>query len=123
MSDYRIITMKNGSIYHKLTPEHTAETHMRTKEYIEQVLRNNRERETPLPVVMVTHHAPSKLSIKPEYEHDTLMNGGYSSDLSAFILDNPQIKLWTHGHTHEDGTQAVSSRGRGGGKRGGIGSE
>jgi hypothetical protein len=30
------------------------------------------------------------------------MNGGYSSDLSAFILDNPQIKLWTHGHTHED---------------------
>jgi hypothetical protein len=29
------------------------------------------------------------------------MNGGYSSDLSQFILDNPQIKLWTHGHTHE----------------------
>ena len=101
MSDYRVITMKNGSIYHKLTPEHTAETHMRTKEYIEQVLRNNRERATPLPVVMVTHHAPSKLSIKPEYEHDTLMNGGYSSDLSEIMLDHPEILAWHHGHTHD----------------------
>ena len=29
------------------------------------------------------------------------MNGAYSSDLSEFILANPQIKLWTHGHTHD----------------------
>jgi len=28
------------------------------------------------------------------------MNGAYHSDLSEFILDHPQIKLWTHGHTH-----------------------
>ena len=30
------------------------------------------------------------------------MNGGYSSDLSEFILDHPQIRLWTHGHTHDE---------------------
>ena len=29
------------------------------------------------------------------------VNGAYSSDLSEFILDRPQIKLWTHGHTHD----------------------
>jgi hypothetical protein len=29
------------------------------------------------------------------------MNGGYSSSLDEFIVDHPQIKLWTHGHTHE----------------------
>jgi hypothetical protein len=29
------------------------------------------------------------------------MNGGYSSDLEQFILDYPQIKVWTHGHTHD----------------------
>lgn len=102
MNDYRVITMKNGSIYHKLTPEHTAETHMRTKEYIVQVLRDNQQRETPLPVVVVTHHAPSRLSIKPEYEHDTLMNGGYSSDLSEIMLDHPEIRVWCHGHTHDE---------------------
>jgi Icc-related predicted phosphoesterase len=102
MNDYRIITMKNGEIYHKLTPQRTFEEHIRTKEYIEQVLRNNRERATPLPVVVVTHHAPSKLSIKPRYENDTLMNGGYSSDLSELMLDHPEIRVWTHGHTHDE---------------------
>jgi hypothetical protein len=34
------------------------------------------------------------------YKDDTIMNGGYSSSLDDFILDHPQIKLWTHGHTH-----------------------
>ena len=29
------------------------------------------------------------------------MNGGYSSNLEEFILDRPQIKVWTHGHTHD----------------------
>lgn len=52
-------------------------------------------------VVVVGHHAPSKLSTHPRYAHEYHTNGGYSSDLSEFILDNPLIKLWTHGHTHE----------------------
>jgi hypothetical protein len=30
------------------------------------------------------------------------MNGAYSSSLDEYIMDHPQIKLWTHGHTHED---------------------
>jgi hypothetical protein len=101
MNDYTMIKMKNGELYHKLTPAHTAEEHMRTKQYIKQVLTNNRERKNPLPVVVVTHHAPSKLSIKPEYERDHLMNGGYSSDLSEVMLDHPEIRVWTHGHTHD----------------------
>jgi hypothetical protein len=50
--------------------------------------------------VVVGHHAPSKLSTNPRYEKEVIMNGAYSSDLSEFILDHPQIKLWTHGHTH-----------------------
>ena len=54
-----------------------------------------------LPTVVVGHHAPSKLSTKPRYKDDYLMNGAYSSDLSEFILDYPQIKMWTHGHTHD----------------------
>jgi predicted phosphodiesterase len=50
--------------------------------------------------VVCGHHSPSKQSTKPQYEHDVLVNGAYSSDLNEFILDRPQIKLWTHGHTH-----------------------
>ena len=52
--------------------------------------------------VVVGHHAPSKLSTHPRYQDQFIMNGGYSSQLDDFILDHPQIRLWTHGHTHED---------------------
>ena len=34
------------------------------------------------------------------YQNDSLTNFAYYSDLSEFILDHPQIKLWTHGHMH-----------------------
>jgi Icc-related predicted phosphoesterase len=52
--------------------------------------------------VVVGHHSPSRLSTHPKYQHQFIMNGGYSSELDDFIQDRPQIKLWTHGHTHED---------------------
>jgi hypothetical protein len=52
-------------------------------------------------MVVVGHHTPSHASCHPRYKDDSLMNGGYHSDLSEFILDRPGIKLWTHGHTHE----------------------
>ena len=52
-------------------------------------------------MVVVGHHTPSQFSCHPKYAGDYLMNGGYHSDLSEFILDRPGIKLWTHGHTHE----------------------
>lgn len=53
-------------------------------------------------MVVVGHHTPSHQSCHPMYLNDREMNGGYHSDLSEFILDRPAIKLWTHGHTHED---------------------
>jgi hypothetical protein len=60
-------------------------------------------------VVVVGHHAPSKASTHPRYRHETLMNTAYSSDLTEFMLNNPNIKLWTHGHTHEDFDYMVGS--------------
>lgn len=59
--------------------------------------------------VVVGHHAPSKLSTHPRYKDEYTTNGGYSSDLSEFILDRPQIKVWTHGHTHEPFDYMVGS--------------
>ena len=53
-------------------------------------------------VVVCTHHAPSKGSEHPRYAHDQMMNGAYNSSLDNFIMERPGIKLWTHGHTHED---------------------
>ena len=55
-----------------------------------------------MPTVVCGHHAPSKASTHPRYKHEVVMNGAYSTDLDDFILDRRQIRLWTHGHTHED---------------------
>lgn len=79
------------------SPENSAEEHVKMKEYIKFCIRENRDSK----FVVCGHHAPSKLSVKPRYKNDDIMNGAYSSDLSEFILDHPEIKLWTHGHTHD----------------------
>lgn len=95
MNDYRMI--RNDDLgYTKLRPAHTVSRHRRTMEYFKNVMYDNKDKKT----VVVGHHAPSHLSIHDTYKNETLMNGGYYSDLSEFILDNPQIVLWTHGHTH-----------------------
>jgi len=47
-----------------------------------------------------SHHGPSALSTHPRYKNQKMMNSAYNSNLDSFILDHPQIKLWTHGHTH-----------------------
>ena len=99
MNDYKQVTMFDEvkNVYHRLTPEKTVEDHYKSKQFIKETVENKFDQK----FVVVTHHAPSKASIKPQYAGDTLMNGAYSSDLSEFILENPQIKLWTHGHTHD----------------------
>lgn len=51
------------------------------------------------PIIIVTHHAPSPYSISEEYKGD-LLNAAFVSNLNEFIVSNPQIRLWCHGHTH-----------------------
>jgi len=50
--------------------------------------------------VVVTHMAPSFLSVHEKYKHDMYINGAYASDLSVLILDT-QPSLWFHGHMHD----------------------
>lgn len=51
-------------------------------------------------VIVVTHHAPSTMSVDPMFANDIFGNDAYCSDLSNFIMDRPQIKNWIHGHMH-----------------------
>lgn len=96
MNDYRIIRNDKAG-FTSLKPADTATRHVQTLGYIESVVAERHNEK----FVVVGHHAPSKQSTHPRYKDDFLMNGAYSSDLSEFILDRPQIKLWTHGHTHD----------------------
>jgi Icc-related predicted phosphoesterase len=125
MNDYRVIensdvmihfkapvygTKEDGSTdyhnvvrqeYHKrpakFTPELSVIEHKAMLKLIDEVTKHMATEK----IVVVGHHAPSKLSTKPQYQDDVMVNGAYSSDLSEFILDRPMIKVWTHGHTHD----------------------
>lgn len=80
------------------SPDDAFEDHKKAIEYINVIVEGKHEQK----FVVIGHHAPSKLSTHPRYADEYLMNGGYSSNLNEFIMDRPQIKLWTHGHTHEE---------------------
>ena len=89
-----------------LSPRHVVEDHKAMLKFIDEVYTD-----TPpwITMVVVGHHAPSKGSEHPRYKHDQLMNGAYNSRLEDFILARPGIKLWTHGHTHEDFDYMIGS--------------
>ena len=95
MNDFRIIRNDYRS-YAAMSALDVASRHDKTLAYIKLIVEEHKDKKC----VVVGHHSPTFQSVHPSYAHETLMNGGYHSDLSEFILDHPQIVLWTHGHTH-----------------------
>lgn len=96
MSDFRVIKNdQNG--FHSITPDDVIMRHRESLEFIKSAVAATVDKK----VVVVTHHAPSDQSVAVCYQDDTLMNGGYRSNLEDFILDS-NIALWLHGHTHHD---------------------
>ena len=89
----------------KFSPEDAVVDHKAMLEYIRLMIEGKFDQK----FVVVGHHAPSKSSTHPRYKDELMMNGGYSSALDEFIMDHPQIKLWTHGHTHEDFDYMIGS--------------
>jgi Icc-related predicted phosphoesterase len=78
------------------SPEDTVEDHKRMLGYIDIVTRK------PGSYIVVGHHAPSSQSVAEWFKGDTVMNGAFRSDLEEFIQDRPQIKVWFHGHMHNN---------------------
>jgi Icc-related predicted phosphoesterase len=95
LNDYRVIKNDHAR-YRRLKVSDSLLRHLDTMKYFNEQWRNFKNDK----VIMVTHHAPTFQSISPDYVSETLTNGGYASDLSNEILNNPQIKLWVHGHVH-----------------------
>jgi hypothetical protein len=95
MNDFRIIKNDQKG-FTPLKPADVATRHRETLQYIRHILSEHKDKKC----VVVGHHSPSFQSVHEEYKTQYLMNGAYHSDLSEFIIDHPQVKLWTHGHTH-----------------------
>jgi Icc-related predicted phosphoesterase len=98
MNDFNCVKNTGEEGKKVFMPDDAVEDHYKFRRNLDEALTMY----SSLPAVVVGHHAPSKASTHPRYKHETLMNGAYSTNLDNFILDRRQIKLWTHGHTHED---------------------
>ena len=97
MNDYRCITYHYPQFnsYHKMRPIDTVKMHIESRRYIEEKAKENANK----PIVVITHMAPSALSVHEQYKGEWT-NAAYFSDLSNLILDNTNIKVWVHGHMH-----------------------
>lgn len=95
MNDYKVIRI--GSNYRKLNPDDTLGFHKQSKQFLLDTLPTLKNQK----VWVLTHHAPSHQSIHPKYRSSGISNGAFVSDLDDLILSHPQIKYWSHGHTHE----------------------
>lgn len=101
MNDFNCV--KNGRNdgdrhYKTFMPQDAVDDHFAFRRGLDEVLALHPN----MPTVVVGHHAPSRASTHPRYRNEIVMNGAYSTNLDEFILDHRQIRLWTHGHTHED---------------------
>lgn len=78
----------------KLRPHHTREVHAHSRRALEAFLVAG----DPGKSIVVTHHAPSLLSL-PEHRKSDLISSAYASRLDDLILSH-QPALWVHGHIH-----------------------
>ena len=98
MPDFRIVKYFDGVNYYKFTPQLSVKEHSRSLQYIQQVLSNSKDKKC----VVVTHHSPSHGSISPQYKNEHLMNGAFHNQLDYMMELTDNIKLWVHGHTHDE---------------------
>jgi DNA repair exonuclease SbcCD nuclease subunit len=90
MNDYRYISKDADTV---LTPQIAYNEHMATMEFFKNAVSDGKK------CVVVSHHAPLYKCIAPDHSHDAL-DHAYASDLSEFIMDNPNIAAWCFGHVH-----------------------
>lgn len=92
MTDFRRIRV--NPTYRKLRSIDTVRIHHNSINW----LKNEVEKNTNETLVIITHHAPSQLSI-PEYYRENILSPAYASHLDEFVK-NSKAKLWVHGHVH-----------------------
>ena len=95
LNDYNAIRITPK--YRKMTPDDTLGFHKKSKQFLLNTLPMFENQN----VWVLTHHAPSYQSVHPKYRSSGIANGAFVSDLDDLILSHPQIKYWSHGHTHE----------------------
>ncbi|MFB2893079.1 metallophosphoesterase [Aerosakkonemataceae cyanobacterium BLCC-F50] len=92
MNDYRKIRVSPA--FRKLRSIDTTIIHSKSLRWLNEELLNNQNNK----IVVITHHAPSKRSVR-ERDRDNILRAAYASDLDKFVAESNAV-LWIHGHIH-----------------------
>lgn len=92
MNDYKRI--KKDPSYSKIRSIDVYHIHQKSMRWLERSLQES----TATKNIVITHHAPSLLSVPEQYQNDAL-TAAYASNLESFILEH-QPMYWIHGHIH-----------------------
>ena len=98
MSDYRVTTInhKRTGQHRMLTPEDTIAAHKDTLDYFKIMLAEPFEGKT----IVMTHHLPHEDCVADHFK-DNAFNPFYVTNLD-YVMDNFNIDVWVHGHTHSN---------------------
>ena len=88
LNDHRYIA--NGP--RRWAPQDCLDEHMASRAWLAMRLRRRSRHRR----VVVTHHAPSRRSVQPQYQDD-LLTAAFASDLDDLV---GKAALWVHGHIH-----------------------
>ena len=97
MNDYRWGLLSEDE---HITPADVLKWFEKSFAAVEQAVSENELKPNPLPVVIITHHAPSRDCIAARY-NDSETNASYVSELDEFIQAHPSIHAWIYGHIHD----------------------
>lgn len=101
MNDYRIIRV--SPTYRRLRPQDTAALHRRSASWLDAAAR----RHTGGKCVVITHHAPSIVSLPDEFRGDPV-SAAYASNLDA-LVEQCAAELWIHGHLHSQSDYSIGN--------------
>jgi Icc-related predicted phosphoesterase len=102
MNDFKKIKFSKKP-YQKFKPIFAYRQHCETRSFISEQLNENAGRKT----VVVTHHAPSSVSLALGSRHDPL-SACYASDMEDLLTEDGPA-LWVHGHLHHRNDYVVGN--------------
>ena len=98
-SYYKHVVKRDNGFVVPLTPEDYLYLFKGGFGYIKNSIKRYRNKKCKLPVVVITHFAPTPYHVADQYKNDPL-SASFASDLRKEIAEMPEIRLWCSGHVH-----------------------
>lgn len=96
LNDFRYVHIKDKDVIRPVNTDDYIKYHAKFMRKLKKCIK-----ETDKDIIVLAHFAPSIKSIESKYLKGIVqLNASYASNMEQFILDNPRIKYFIHGHVH-----------------------